>query len=514
MQHLSSLRVGQKFALAFAFVFALSLFSALYSRHVLADLSTRTHVLVSDRMVKVQQLAQVKDNLNQVARSVRNLLLFPEDEHQREQLGLIHEATAKNTALYATLDQSISLPKGRELLKQAESARANFGAELRKFEHMVSAKEFGKALELLGSALRPTQLAYQKSVDDLTDYQYQMMGEDGQYAESEAQQATITMMLAFVLTTGLGSALAYVITRSVTLPLREAVDLANRVAQGDLSVSLHTHSRDEVGALVQALDAMVRKLKQLLGEVKHAADQIATGSSEIAMGNHDLSSRTELAASNLQETASSMQQLTSIVDQNLQSAVAVSNVVKTAAESARQGGDVVSQVVTTMGNINQSSRKIGDIISVIDGIAFQTNILALNAAVEAARAGEQGRGFAVVASEVRTLAQRSAQAAKEIKTLIGASMETVESGGRLVDQAGQTMQAVVVSVTQVTSLIGEITSAADQQSAGIRGVNQAIGQLDQATQQNAALVEQSSAATESLKGQSERLSNAISVFRL
>ena len=259
---------------------------------------------------------------------------------------------------------------------------------------------------------------------------------------------------------------------------------------------------------------MTESLRRLVGEVRHTADSISTASNEIATGNQDLSARTEQAASNLQQTASSMEQLTGTVKQTADSATTANQLVSSASSVARRGGEVVTQVVSTMDEINASSKKIADIIGVIDGIAFQTNILALNAAVEAARAGEQGRGFAVVAGEVRSLAQRSAEAAKEIKALIGASVDKVESGSKLVADAGQTMQEIVGSVQRVTDIIGEITAAASEQSDGIGQVNTSVTQLDKMTQQNAALVEESAAAAESLKDQAQKLAAVVGTFRL
>ncbi len=302
--------------------------------------------------------------------------------------------------------------------------------------------------------------------------------------------------------------------RGVSRPLRELTQAITLVAQGDLTEAFRTTRRDEIGALVQEVEGMRQRYLQMLHQVRTAVDSITTASAEIASGNQDLSSRTEATASSLAQTAQSMEQLTATVRQSADAARQANQLASSAAEVAARGGRVVGEVVTTMGDINQSSRKIADIIGVIDGIAFQTNILALNAAVEAARAGEQGRGFAVVAGEVRSLAQRSAEAAKEIKQLIGASVEKVESGARLVQNAGTTMDEIVGSVQRVGDIIGEITAAASEQSDGIGQVNQAVNQLDQMTQQNAALVEESAAAAQSLRDQATRLVGAVRVFKL
>ena len=302
--------------------------------------------------------------------------------------------------------------------------------------------------------------------------------------------------------------------RNITAPLRAAVDIARRVAKGDLSARIDVRSKDETGQLMGALKDMNASLRDIVGRVRTGTDTIATASGEITSGNQDLSSRTEQQASSLEETASSMEELTSTVKQNADNARQANQMAAMASETAVRGGEVVARVVGTMGQINESARRIADIITVIDGIAFQTNILALNAAVEAARAGEQGRGFAVVAGEVRSLAQRSAAAAKEIKDLIGDSVGKVEAGSRLADEAGNTMEEVVGSVKRVSDIISEIAAASDEQRAGIEQVNGAITQMDQVTQQNAALVEQAAAAAEAMQEQAHTLAQLVATFQI
>jgi methyl-accepting chemotaxis protein len=320
--------------------------------------------------------------------------------------------------------------------------------------------------------------------------------------------------LAIVLGVLLAAFIGILLIRSITHPLNKAVQIAQRVAAGDLTQRIEVRSKDETGQLMQALKDMNDGLVNIVGQVRSGTETMATASSQIAAGNMDLSSRTEQQASSLEETASSMEELTSTVKQNADNARQANQLAVSASSVADKGGAVVSKVVDTMASINESSKKIVDIIGVIDGIAFQTNILALNAAVEAARAGEQGRGFAVVASEVRSLAQRSAAAAKEIKTLIGDSVEKVDAGAKLVDDAGTTMKEIVDSIKRVTDIMGEITAASQEQTSGIEQINQAIAQMDQVTQQNASLVEQAAAAAESMQDQAGNLAQVVNVFKL
>jgi len=354
-------------------------------------------------------------------------------------------------------------------------------------------------------------------IDEIVAYAHQeegrMMGEAFADVAAAYRTACLLLVAAVVLAAGLGISAAVWLARSITGPINSAVLVAQTVAAGDLTQRIDVHSSDETGKLLQALKEMNDELATIVGQIRSGSDTIATASAQIASGNLDLSSRTEEQASSLEETASSMEELTSTVRQNADNARQASRLAETASGIAVKGGNAVSQVVETMDAIQESSKKMADIIGVIDGIAFQTNILALNAAVEAARAGEQGRGFAVVASEVRNLAQRSASAAREIKTLIDDSVSRVESGNKLVHEAGGTMQEVVSSIKRVNDIMGEITAASAEQSAGIEQVNQAITQMDTVTQQNAALVEEAAAAAESMQSQAKNLVQLVSVFQ-
>jgi len=370
------------------------------------------------------------------------------------------------------------------------------------------------ATRVYREVLSPVSAKVAKALADLVTAEIAEGRQDFERSQADARTLLLMVLGLSGLAVLLGAGLAWLITRSITRPLAEAVRITETVASGDLTNQGGATTRDETGRLLTALQNMIDSLVTVVGTVRASSDSIATGSSQIATGNADLSQRTEEQASNLQQTAASMEQLSSTVKTSADTARQAAALASSASDVAARGGDVVGRVVSTMEEITASSRKIADIIGVIDGIAFQTNILALNAAVEAARAGEQGRGFAVVAGEVRNLAQRSAEAAKEIKALIGASVDRVEAGSRLVGDAGTTMEDIVTQVRKVSDLIGEISAATVEQTTGIGQVSGAVTQLDQVTQQNAALVEESAAAADSLSRQAARLVEAVKVFKL
>jgi methyl-accepting chemotaxis protein len=360
----------------------------------------------------------------------------------------------------------------------------------------------------------PASKQYQQIVADLLSFQRKQLDEQASHAIELERSGKRQILILTALVMLLGIVMAWWLTVSITKPLDYAVHVARKVADGDLTTDIVIDSKDETGLLLMALKDMNASLQRIVSEVRHGTHNILVASQEIATGNLDLSSRTEQQASSLEETAASMEEMTSTVRQNVESAQQANQLVASAASVAEKGGTVIADVVNTMGGINASANQIVDIIAVIDGIAFQTNILALNAAVEAARAGEQGRGFAVVASEVRTLAQRSAAAAKEIKGLIDTSVERVNTGSRLVNEAGETMQEIMDSVGRVTQIMTEISSASVEQNSGIQQINQAISQMDSVTQQNASLVEQAAAASQSMQDQAQALSRSVSVFKL
>jgi methyl-accepting chemotaxis protein len=427
---------------------------------------------------------------------------------------MVQATGAQIDDIQKTLEATIVSERGRVLFADASAKRKSFQDARAKVSALHKAGDDDAAAALVASAMLPAAESYVKSVQGLETYQAELS--DANIAAAKADVVNTEMLLLGLLAGGglIGMGMAWYTARSITQPLKQALSVASAIANNDLSRPVHSQRRDELGELLRELDQMRNSLHQVVSQVRGSSGSITTASAEIATGNQDLSERTEQTSSNLQQAASSMEQLTGAVRQSADSARQAEQLASSAAEVAARGGQVVSEVVATMNEINTSSKRISDIIGVIDGIAFQTNILALNAAVEAARAGEQGRGFAVVASEVRSLAGRSAEAAREIKVLIGASVDKVESGSRLVANAGHTMTEIVSSVQRVSDIIGEITAAASEQSDGIGQINSAVSQLDQMTQQNAALVEQSAAAAESLKDQAVRLSDVMSIFRL
>ena len=420
----------------------------------------------------------------------------------RKSLADVRQVQAGDAAFVAAIDKSL------DEIKQYEAGIVPI------FDQIERAQIDGAGGGAYADRLKTHMEATDQLFSRLATSAREQMQEARQGVDALAATMSGLIGVALVLALAVLIPLTYLSVRSITRSLAQARDLAERIAGGDLSRDTQALNHDEVGQLVTAMGRMQQSLRGLVRQVQDAAGNISTASSEIATGNHDLSQRTEQTAANLEEAASSMEMLTSTVQQSAQASRQASDFASSAAEVAARGGAVVSQVVSTMDQITTSSRKIADITGVIDSIAFQTNILALNAAVEAARAGEQGRGFAVVASEVRSLAQRSAGAAKEIKELIGSSVERVEDGSRLVSQAGQTMTEIVGSVRRVSGIIHEITASAAEQSDNIGHISQSVTQLDQMTQQNAALVEQSTAASESLREQALQLTRAVSQFKL
>ncbi|WP_082536198.1 MULTISPECIES: methyl-accepting chemotaxis protein [unclassified Roseateles] len=514
MNLLTSMPIGRRLGLAFAISISFTALLAAYARMSLVDINAELHLMVEDRIVKVQQLEEIKDNVNINAQAVRNVLLLADAAAKRKQLEDVDAAAKRTAALFDKLDATMAPGPGRELLTGVVQARGLFVASVRKVIDLGMKDETENARNVLLSETHDLQVRYFEKLDALVALQTDLMHRAGSTVDATVDFAAIAVVVAAGVALALGAAMALLITRSVVGPIRQAVTAAETVAAGDLRLQLTTDRKDEAGQLLNALQRMNDSLVGIVGTVRGNADSVATASGQIAQGNADLSQRTEQQASNLQETAASMEELGATVRHNNDTARQAAQLAGSAARVAESGGQVMGQMVHTMDEITASSKKIADIIGVIDGIAFQTNILALNAAVEAARAGEQGRGFAVVAGEVRALAQRSAQAAREIKALIGASVERVEAGNTLVGEAGRTMDEVVGQVKRVSDLISEISAASSEQSKGIGQIGDAVNQLDQVTQQNAALVEESAAAAESLRMQATQLAETVAAFKL
>ena len=425
-------------------------------------------------------------------------------------------ASKRITEISKELEPLIASENGKHLFADVLSKRKIY-SDVR--DGIFTLKNGGEVNETevkagIDNKLLPAMKAYVLSVQKIADYQTSLFDKANDRIDDVYAEAKMLLLALGLAALAIGAALAWALSRSITRPLNRAVLLAQTVSAGDLTSRIEAGSKDEVGQLLDSLKSMNASLLQTVIEVRTGTDAIATASKQIAAGNIDLSSRTEEQASSLEETASSMEELTATVKQNAENARQANALAEAASGVAARGGLVISQVVGTMGEINASAKQIADIISVIDGIAFQTNILALNAAVEAARAGEQGRGFAVVATEVRSLAQRSAAAAKDIKILIDNSVKRVEAGSLLVNEAGKTMHDIVNSVGRVTGIMSEISTAGQEQTAGIDQINRAISQMDQVTQQNAALVEEAAAASEAMQDQAAHLANAVSVFKI
>jgi methyl-accepting chemotaxis protein len=470
--------------------------------------------VAENRYPKISVLHTVNDRVKDSARLLRDMLLLSDADDVKKAAQSIASMQKDNTEALAKLDPSFKSEKGRALFKVLSEVRAQYLPVSQRVVGQVASGAQEMAKIGMQTELAPLEQKYFAAVDAMTQYQEEQMQIAKLEAASAIGQIHTTLVLSGAVALMLALVAAIWITRAVTRPINQAVAVARAVAGGDLTLAFEAQGTSETGLLLRALKDMQSGLVKVVSDVRHGSEGVATASAEIAQGNQDLSARTESQASALEQTAASMEELGSQVKQNADNARQANQLALNASKVAVQGGEVVGQVVETMKGINDSSRKIADIISVIDGIAFQTNILALNAAVEAARAGEQGRGFAVVASEVRSLAGRSAEAAKEIKTLIGASVERVEQGALLVDKAGATMDEVVSSIRRVTDIMGEISSASNEQSAGVAQVGEAVTQMDQVTQQNAALVEQMAAAAGSLKSQANELVQTVAVFKL
>jgi methyl-accepting chemotaxis protein len=512
--NLRSLRIGARLWAGFGIILA-----------ILALMIIIGNVLTTQNKQKLIEGLELSSNKGSLVATMKSALL--EGGVAMRNIGLQSDVTAMQKEELRVKTQSQRYAEARDKLAALglTDAEKKIVAEIARFDQEIAApfkEAIGQALafnsegaaKIIATRIDPVNQQAVIEMDKLVTVQQTATKEVLSGSVSDDNKLMILLFSIGAVALAIGGVFAWMITHSIIGPLNQAVAVASRVATGDLTSQIEERSRDEIGQLFDALRQMNSNLAEIVGNVRTGTENIGVASKEIAEGNADLSARTESQASSLEETASSMEELTSTVKQNAENAREANQLVVSASDVAVRGGAVVGQVVDTMGSIKDSSRKIVDIIGVIDGIAFQTNILALNAAVEAARAGEQGRGFAVVAAEVRNLAQRSAGAAKEIKELISDSVEKVDAGGKLVDEAGKTMEEIVTSVKHVADIMSEITAASQEQSSGIEEVNHAIAQMDEMTQQNAALVEQAAATAESMQRQSTTLAQAVAVFKL
>ncbi len=512
MQFLNNLSIRAKLALAFGLVLLLMLALGAAAWAQLARMNDQTEQILKYRVAGVRDAGRMVATATRL-RSREFRIAVATGDQVPEAARLYDEALGWFDQADKDYASMIFDDAERKLYDDAHRHWLDYAAHSTSVVADAKAGNHAQALErvLQGGPKFDAALA---GLNALVKYNDDGAMDDAQAAVTMYANSRLVIVGVLLVAAALATALGLAIARAIVRPLNQAVELAQAVAQGDLTQRVDSSFRDEIGALTRALGGMVGRLNEIVSDVRGSVDSVSNAASQIAAGNIDLSQRTEEQASNLQQTAASMEQLTSTVRLNADNARAASQLSQSARDVAARGGEVVGQVVATMERISGGSRKIADIIAVIDSIAFQTNILALNAAVEAARAGEQGRGFAVVAGEVRALAQRSASAAKEIKTLIQDSVASVESGSHLVEEAGKTMAEIVAQVQRVNDLVGEISSASTEQSQGIGQVGDAVSQLDQVTQQNAALVEESAAAAESLKHQAQRLAETVQVFRV
>ena len=509
----ANLRVRTRLFAGFGLLCAFLIVVVALGTSMLGRIKTGTDIIVNNYMPKIEASNAVLTEVNNVSIALRNMMLNADPADRKVQAADIDKARASIAATFEKLAPTIVSEEGKALLRQSQEYNARFVAAQDVLLRHIGAGEIEQASTYLVKEYRPLLAEYRKVINGQIDMQKGLAAKAALDADATYASTLRLMLVLSAVILVLAAVIAWRITASITTPVARALAIAETVAAGDLTSRIEVTSKDELGQLLAALKKMNDSLLATVSTVRSGTELIASASSQVAAGSMDLSSRTEEQASALEETASSMEELTSTVRQNADNARQANVLAGVASTVAERGGAVIAQVVGTMDAINEASKRICDIIGVIDGIAFQTNILALNAAVEAARAGEQGRGFAVVASEVRSLAQRSAAAAKDIKLLIDDSTGKVGEGSRLVGEAGSTMGEIVGSIRRVADIMGEISAASGEQSAGIEQINGAVVQMDQVTQQNAALVEETSAAADAMRMQAAKLAEAVAVFR-
>jgi methyl-accepting chemotaxis protein len=511
---ITDLRIGVRLGLAFALVVALMMSTIAIGIQRLNAGNDRMNALVKERYSVIALSNQIKNVGYKANGIVADLALGMTPEQAKRSMDDYAGLRTANTQAYAQLEKSLPDDESKAIYKQQIAARGAYGATVRKFFELLRDQKQQEARDLYQGDMSDKQDLYYAQVDRMVYYLAHEMDKDVQRAGDDARRTTIQMIVIGLLAGALAVAAGVFITRTITVPIGRAMHLAEAVARGELTEQPVANTKDEAGRLLTALGEMIVRLHDIVANVRGGTNTIASASVQVATGNMNLSMRTEQQASSLEQSAAAMEQFTSSIKHNAESAREANELASKASAIAASGGDAVSQVVDTMTAIHASSQKIVDIISVIDGIAFQTNILALNAAVEAARAGAHGRGFAVVASEVRALAQRSAVAAQEIKGLIGDSVDQVSVGGKRVEEAGQIIQSVVTSIKHVAELVAEISTSSQEQSDGVEQMSRAIALMDQSTQENAQLVEESAAAAQALREQAAHLSETVSAFVL
>lgn len=512
--NIAMLKIGSRLGLTFALILTLLVMIALVGLSNMAEMNSNTKVLVNSDVAKMRLAYQVLDNARASMSRLSGLIAATNEKDATEAQARLSATTAKFDEALTKLVPLLSTPKGKEIYANIILSRQAYVESTTKVLALIAQGSREQASQLAYGGTYKSLLVFVANLREFTDFQEKMFSESTDNSDHNYQRVRVQVVSIAVVALIVSIMAALWITRSITGPLQQAVNIAEKIAAGDLRAKFTSVSEDEIGQLIRALQNMNDSLYKIVAEVRTGTEIIMTASIEIAQGNLDLSARTESQASALEQTAASMQQLTGAVSLTANNAREANTLAAQSADIAAQGGLAVGQIVGTIDDIQEASKKIEEIIGVIDGIAFQTNILALNAAVEAARAGEQGRGFAVVAAEVRYLAQRSALAAKEIKTLIDNSVNTIENGSRQVHEAGVTINNIVVSITQVSATIAEITRSTQEQSQGLMQINQAIIAMENVTQQNAALVEEASAAAGTMQDQSQNLTRLVNVFKL